>query len=155
MHEQSLPILLSGFDIIFLSDALRNGDSVKSKDDELPCLENLILLLGSAYIEAMSQDLTIEQELYVTKPMCWLMRSKVHTGDIGCDGQTMIGVELLKELYRVMLEFDSDMSDLVTSDTESPMLTEEMLADLKEQAYVTRWRPDENSYPSRDTIREP
>ena len=46
------------------------------------------------------------------------------------------------------------MLNIKTTETESPMLTEENKSDLKEQRYAG-WRPDENNYPSRDTIREP
>lgn len=160
MDLPSLPIVLTGFEIIFLSDALRNGDTVKTEEDELTVLKPLILTIGQQYRDLFagkeikelleSGVLNNTIELHITKAQAWLLHSKVRSGDLDICGQN-VGIELCTEIYNVLLNFEKTevepgLIDLETVDKDYN-LTEEQKSDLREQKYA-RWRPDEDNYPS-------
>lgn len=135
MIEPALPIELLGIEIVFLMDKLRNGDNGKTVEEELSCLRPLILIMGSAYREVVTPqgiDAVKPVTLHVTKDMAWLLRSKVMTGDIGCDGKTVIGVNLNLKLFELLENFESGMSDMATVDADEELLSEETKKWLKE-----------------------
>lgn len=152
MIEPTIGLTLSGLEVVYLSDNLRNADNIDAEQKEFACLKPLLLNLGSAYVELVSDagisvgPVTIE----VTKAQAWLMRSKVKTGDLAIDGQTNVGVGLSRKLFAVLLEFEEAMiepglMDLEVSAYESPPLTEQDRLALKDEKY-NRWIPDERYF---------
>lgn len=147
MIERTRVLALTGLEVVWLSDAVRNAKTIKEDEDEQSCVKPLVLNLGSAYLELVKPDGIIDGpvEIAVTEAQCWLMRALVRTGDLAIDGKTNVGVPLLTKLYGLLMQFASELDDLEVSAYESPPLTEEARRDLKEQGYVTRWRPDETT----------
>ena len=127
MVDPTACLTLSGLETVFLSDALRNGITVKAIEDELSCARPLLLNLGSAYRELVAPDgikdgpISIE----VTEQQCWLMRALVRTGDLGIDGKTNVGVPLLLKLYGLLLQLESGIDLPVADVVDVPYPTKE------------------------------
>ena len=112
----ALPIDLTGVEVIFLSDSLRNdGASIDEVDTEevTPLYRDLLLRLGSAYCELVQVDAVNvgPVTVHITEEMTWLLRSKVRTGDVAIDGRTQIGHVLLLKLYNLLLQFNTAFAD--------------------------------------------
>ena len=129
MVDPTACLTLSGLETVFLSDALRNGITVKAIEDELSCVRPLLLNLGSAYRELVTPKpdgikagpISIE----VTEQQCWLMRALVRTGDLGIDGKTNVGVPLLLKLYGLLLQLESGIDLPVVDVVDVPYPTKE------------------------------
>ena len=148
LPDPALTLRLSGLEIVFLVDSLRNGDTVKGREDELGVLRPLLLLLASAYREVVKPSGVINNviELQVTEEMTWLMRSQVRTGDLALDG-TKIGINLSLSLYELLLRFNSGLELEVTAEDEGPM-SQEAKDKLKEASNASR--SDPGTYGSAD-----
>lgn len=109
----TLPISLSGLETVFLLDSVRNGASIKDIEDELGCLHELVLNLGSLYRELVKPEGIQPGPLsvHISKEQAWLLRAKVRTGDLGIDGQTNVGVGLSLKLYELMARFESRVKE--------------------------------------------
>jgi len=147
MIEPTGTLSLSGHEVVFLSDALRNGDGVKAIEDEVSCLRPLLLNLGSAYRELV--DVTGIADgpvsIAVTEAQCWLMKSKVRTGDLAIDGKTNVGVGLLLKLYGLLLELQSGLEGMEVAAYDEPPISDEARRELDGERYW-RWLPDESSF---------
>lgn len=112
LEHPRLPLELSGLEIVFLADTIQNGDvaqGLPDKDTYVPLARETLLLIGSAYCEVVGFD-GIKPgpvTLCITEEMAWLLRSKVHTGDLGMDNKTNVGVDLLLKLYTMLSSFHS------------------------------------------------
>lgn len=146
MIEPTVALTLSGLEVTFLSDALRNGDGVKAIEDEVSCLRPLLVNLASAYRELVEPTGIADGPvtIAVTEAQCWLMRAKVRTGDLAIDGKTNVGVGLLRKLYGAILDLQSGLEGMEVTAYEAT-LTEQDRADLKAERY-TRWIADETSF---------
>jgi hypothetical protein len=122
--EPTRALALTGLETIHLSDALRNGSTVKDIEDEVSCLRPLLLVLASAYIELVLLAGSAEGpiEVTVTEAMVWLMRAKCRSGDMM--GQIPIGVGLLRKLYAALLSFHSETEEIETTDEHVATLLE-------------------------------
>lgn len=144
MDEPTAPITLTGLEVVFLTDAIKNDDAPEGrvgqgKND--PIGRDTLLLLGSAYEELVTADGVAPGPvvLYISQEIAWLFRSKVKTGDLGIDGKTKVGVSLLPKIYKLLLEFNSDLSlDTVDADE----LTDDVKMRLEE--YNARAHQDTN-----------
>ena len=107
-----LPVSLTGVEVVHLIDALRNGDSVKGREDELGELRPLIQKLGQLYrfLVKPTGILPGPMIVEVTEDQVWLMRSKVRTGDMGID-KSAIGVDLSLKLYAALASFETGLSE--------------------------------------------
>lgn len=110
MEPVRYPCLLTGLEVVFLTDSIANSDlaqGLPDADAKIPVARDALLLLGSAYIEVVSEA-AIEAGpvlLEVTEEQCWLFRSKVRTGSVAIDGKTIIGPALLCKLFALLLRF--------------------------------------------------
>ena len=159
MIEPTGSLTLSGLEVVYLSDALRNGDGVKAIEDEVACLRPLLLNLASAYRELVTPDSKDVAgnvvkggfdegpvSIQVTEAQAWLMRAKVRTGDLAIDGKTVLGVALLTKLYALLLEMESGVDVEVSAYEEAP-ITETRIRLKERYDAEPRWQPDENTYP--------
>jgi len=108
-----MPLELSGLEVVFLTDSIRNADAAEGRASEgyVPLAREVLLLLGSAYC-ALVTDAFIEAGpavLQVTEEQAWLLRGKVRTGDMAIDGKTIIGPRLLRKLYTLLGAFTSGL----------------------------------------------
>ncbi len=120
MEPVRYPCLLTGLEVVFLTDSITNSDlaqGLPDADAKIPVARDALLLLGSAYIEVVSET-AIEPGpvlLEITEEQCWLFRSKVRTGSVAIDGKTIIGPVLLCKLFALLLRFkygeDADDDD--------------------------------------------
>lgn len=110
----TLPISLTGVEVIHLIDSLRNGATLKEIEDEPGYLRDLVLKLSSLYRELVGAEIKPgPASIEVTEPQVWLMRAKVRSGDVGID-KSMIGVALSNKLYALLNSFASGFSDYDT-----------------------------------------
>ena len=148
MNRPTLPIVLSGFEIIHLSDSIANDDIAKGlpeRDAYVPLARQALLLLGSAYRELV-QPVGVSDglvDIQITEELAWLFRSKVRTGDLGIDGKTNIGIPLLLKLYEVLACFNSELD--ITATGVEPTVTEETRNYLRELKEAHNARPDPNT----------
>ena len=141
MNIPTLPLELTGLEIVYLCDSIANSDAAQGlpeRDEYLPLAREALLLLGSAYLEVVAPDgiYSGPVELHVSEEVAWLLRGKVKTGSIGLDGTTNIGIGLLRKLYALLLRFNADVSGLpaVTGvDRELGIADRAVLAALKEE----------------------
>lgn len=117
LEQPTLPLTLSGLEVVFLCDAILNDDVAKGlpdRDSYYPLARSALLLLGSAYVELVDETGIAPGPvtLQVTEEAAWLLRSKVRTGDLAIDGKTNIGVSLLLKLYGILLQFNADVAGL-------------------------------------------
>ena len=113
----TLPLKLSGYEVIFLVDGIRNSDRAEGLIEEhayIPLAREALLLLGSAYKELVSTEQIRPGpvELQITEEVAWLLRGHVRTGDIAIDGKTNVGIGLLLNLYDILIRFNSGVADL-------------------------------------------
>jgi hypothetical protein len=110
-------LTLSGLEIVYLTDSIRNKDvaeGLPEREAYLPVGRDALLLLGSAYRELVSAE-GIQPgpvTLQVSEEIAWLLRDKVRTGDLAIDGQTNIGIPLLLKLFEVLNSFTVDVVGL-------------------------------------------
>lgn len=122
MEEPRLPLILTPYEIIHLTDAISNKDvaeGLPDRDAYVPVAREALLLLGSIYKQIVTPDGKIQTEyaeiegeqpgplavqFMVTLEQAWLFRSKVKTGDLGLDRQ-IIGGPLLAKIYDVICRF--------------------------------------------------
>ena len=148
MNKPTLPIVLSGFEIIHLSDSIAADDHAKGlpeRDAYVPLARQALLLLGSAYRELV-QPIGVSDGLvsiHITEELAWLFRAKTRTGDLGIDNKTNIGIPLLLKLYELLAAFNSEL-DLTVGFVEEPAVTEEARAFLTELKEYHNARPDKN-----------
>ena len=146
MNRPTLPIVLSGFEIIHLSDSIAADDHAKGlpeRDAYVPLARQALLLLGSAYRELV-QPVGISDglvEIHITEELAWLFRSKTRTGDLAIDNKTNVGIPLLLKLYEMLACFNSEL-DLTAGPYEEPAVTEEARAYLHELKEKSNARPD-------------
>lgn len=113
MIVPTLPLDLTGLEVVYLTDSVRNDDAAQGLPDRdafYPLGRDAHLLLGSAYRELVKADGIAPGpvRLMVTEEQAWLFRSKVRTGDVGIDGTTNVGVSLLTKLYALLAGFDAE-----------------------------------------------
>lgn len=113
METPTLALSLTGLEVVHLVDSLHNGATTPDKEAELAELRPLIVNLAKLYRELVSVEGIKPGPLVVkvTQAQCWLMRSRVRTGDIGIDGTTNIGIPLGLKLYDLMLRFDDGLEE--------------------------------------------
>ena len=146
MNKPTLPIVLSGLEVIHLSDSIAADDHAKGlpeRDAYVPLARQALLLLGSAYRELV-QPVGVSDGLltiHITEELAWLFRAKTRTGDLAIDNKTNIGISLLLKLYELLACFNSEL-DLTVGSVEEPAVTEEARAYLHELKEKSSARPD-------------
>ena len=115
---------------MLLTDRVTNGDYVEGAVDP----RALLLKLGSAYVELIHEDGGRGGEITigVTEPEAWLLRGKVSSAD-KLATRPRLGVQLLRKLYRVLLDFNTALDLPNEAPTEEP--DKRQVADA-----ITRWR---------------
>lgn len=134
--EKKLPLELTGLEIVYLTDAVGNGDfaqGLPEKDAYFAVGRAALLLLGSLYTEVVTKDGISDGPglIYITEEQAWLFRSKVKTGDLAIDGKTNIGIELSLKLYAILLGFNSGLEEVPWETVEEPELTEAQIIKLE------------------------
>ena len=126
--EPTLPIELTGLEVVFLTDSIANKDlaeGLPERDSYVPLARQALLLLGSAYKELVSSAGISPGpiRLEISQEIAWLLRSKVRTGDLAIDGKTNIGIPLLLKLYDILSTFNSELTGLLplTTTAEPPV----------------------------------
>ena len=148
MNKPTLPIVLSGLEVIHLSDSIAADDHAKGlpeRDAYVPLARQALLLLGSAYRELV-QPVGISDglvEIHITEELAWLFRSKTRTGDLAIDNKTNVGIPLLLKLYEMLACFNSEL-DLTAGPYEEPAVTEDVRTFLTELKEYHNARPDKN-----------
>jgi hypothetical protein len=155
IERPKLPLTLSGLEVVFLTDGIRNSDiaeGLPDKDAYWPLAREALLLLGSAYLEVVTPEgikpgpVTI----YISEEVAWLLRGKVRTGDVAIDGKTNVGTSLLLKLYAMLESFNSGLLDLETVAIEEPPVDNTKLEEFRQrelenlQKEVTDARTDTN-----------
>jgi hypothetical protein len=117
-------------EVMLLTDRVTNGDGADAGVEP----RSLLLKLGSAYVELIHEDggRSGEIMLGLTESEAWLLRSKVSSAD-KLATRPRLGVQLLRKLYRVLLDFNTAMELPGESAVEEPDKRE--VADA-----ITRWR---------------
>ena len=141
MNAPTLPLALTGLEVVFLCDSIGNPDKAEGLDDRdayVPLAREALLLLGSAYIEVVGDAAVAPGPvtLHVSEEVAWLLRGKVKTGSIGIDGTTVIGPGLLRKLYGLLLDFNNAVAGLpavTAKDRELAPAERQLLAALKEE----------------------
>jgi hypothetical protein len=115
---------------MLLTDRVTNSDSAEGTVEP----RSLLLKLGSAYVELIHEDGGRSGEIMIglTEPEAWLLRSKVSSAD-KLATRPRLGVQLLRKLYRVLLDFNTAMELPEESIAEEP--DKRQVADA-----ITRWR---------------
>lgn len=114
-------------EIMVLTDRTLNTDA---GTDEKPVRSyDLLLKLGSAYLEAMTLDgiKGPEVPIALTESEAWLLRAKVTSSD-KTQSDALFGVKLLKKLYEVLLRFNDGLDALPVTE----MVGEEMTLERKQ-----------------------
>jgi hypothetical protein len=129
----TLPLELTGLEVVFLLDSLRNAGNFTEAQAEFDCLEDLVLKLASLYRELVTPDGIAPGPLRVevNEAETWLLRAKVRTGDVGIDGTTNVGVPLSLKLYELMARFEADVDEYwqtAAEDGERPLTAEQQAA---------------------------
>ena len=146
MNRPTLPIVLSGFEVIHLSDSIAADDHAKGlpeRDAYVPLARQALLLLGSAYRELV-QPVGVSDGLvsiHITEELAWLFRAKTRTGDLAIDNKTNVGIPLLLKLYEMLASFNSEL-DLAVGFVEEPAVSDEARAYLHELKEKSSARPD-------------
>ena len=146
MNRPTLPIVLSGFEVIHLSDSIAADDHAKGlpeRDAYVPLARQALLLLGSAYRELVQPVGVSDAQvsIHITEELAWLFRSKTRTGDLAIDNKTNVGIPLLLKLYEMLAAFNSEL-DITVGFVEEPAVTEEARAFLTELKEKSSARPD-------------
>jgi hypothetical protein len=117
-------------EVMLLTDRVTNSDSAEGTVEP----RSLLLKLGSAYVELIHEDGGRSGEIMIglTEPEAWLLRSKVSSAD-KLATRPRLGVQLLRKLYRVLLDFNTAMELPEESIAEEP--DKRQVADA-----ITRWR---------------
>jgi hypothetical protein len=117
-------------EVMLLTDRVAHGDSMEGAVDP----RALLLKLGSAYVELIQEDggRSGEVTIGLTEPEAWLLRGKVSSAD-KLATRPRLGVQLLRKLYRVLLDFNTTMDLPDGAVVEEP--DKRQVADA-----ITRWR---------------
>lgn len=129
MEEKKLPLTLTGPEIIYLTDAVRNTDVAEGLPDKeayVPLAKELLLVLGSMFNECVDwltrqHDIDVfDRQAYFSELQVWLLRGKVRYGDVDFRGQP-VGPLLLHKLYACLLQFHSEemLAGIPLADTDS------------------------------------
>ncbi len=115
---------------MLLTDRVTNTDSAEGTVEP----RALLLKLGSAYLELIHEDGGRGGEVTIglTEPEAWLLRSKVSSAD-KLATRPRLGVQLLRKLYRVLLDFNTTVDLPEDAVGEEP--DKRQVADA-----ITRWR---------------
>ena len=115
---------------MLLTDRVTNGDFADGTVEP----RALLLKLGSAYLELIHEDGGRNGEVTIglTEPEAWLLRSKVSSAD-KLATRPRLGVQLLRKLYRALLDFNTTMDLPDDNVVEEP--DKRQVADA-----ITRWR---------------
>ena len=152
MEIPTRALTLSGLEVVYLTDSVRNKDTAEGLPDRdvfVPIGREALLLLGSAYRELVSPEGVSPGPvtLQVTEEIAWLLRDKVRTGDLAIDGQTNVGIPLLLKLFEVLNSFTADVPGLppvgVFEDREFSATDRQFLTLLKEGSNA-RGKPNED-----------
>lgn len=112
----TLPLCLNAQEVMFLIDAIGNSDMQAGMEDpeaKVAIGRRGILILASLFDEMVFLDKLVDYDItfMVDEELVWLFRSKVTTSTRSGQG-TMIGIPLLKKLYKLLLNFHSPVLDL-------------------------------------------
>ena len=108
MYQAETKVLtLTGNEVVFLADAVRNGVTIKGVEDELSSTKGLIVKLGSLYRELVSIKGILEGPLSIAVSLeeAWTLRGCVFTSALALDGQTNNGINLSIKLYEILSRF--------------------------------------------------
>lgn len=116
MLEQHLTIELSGREIVYLCDAIKNGtvsEGIGEKDSFLPVGRECLLVLAGPFLEVCQGDYDKIIPLVVNEEFCWAVRNVVGFGTMSVD-KVPIGPKLLAKVYKLLLEFkhEFDLEEL-------------------------------------------
>ena len=107
MYRTQASLNLDRSEVILLTDRTLNADV----GTEGKCFDtyNLLLKLGSAYLELTERDVPhLTVELVVTEAEAWHLRGKVSSSDKTASNP-LFGVQLLRKLYSVLLVMNADV----------------------------------------------
>ena len=108
------PLVLTRDECYVLTDSVYNQDY--GIDEQWVNVRVLILKLASLYLELVKIDApNNEATIWVTEPETWLLRSKMNTS-FKTSNQQHLGIQLLRKLYEVLLQFDAETSDLLIAE---------------------------------------
>jgi hypothetical protein len=153
METPTRPLTLSGLEVVYLTDSVRNKDTAEGlpeREAYVPVGREALLLLGSAYRELVAPEGVKPGPvtLQVSEEIAWLMRDKVRTGDLAIDGQTNVGITLLLKLFEVLNSFTADFTGLppagMYDDREFSPADRQYLTLLKEGSNA-RGKPNKDS----------
>lgn len=137
MEEPTRPLLLTGLEVVFLCDSIKNDELAQGLPDpnaKIPIARITLLLLASAYTEVVNMT-GIDPGpilLEITEEQAWLFRSKTVTGSMAFDGKTNIGVALLLKLYGLIIRFKYGEGPEVDEGEEEPSLSQDIKQKLEE-----------------------
>lgn len=130
-----------------LTDRVKNDDY--GVEDACVAPLPLLLRLGSLYLEIVLPDTVLrEGSIAVTEAECWLLRSKVTTSDKTASDQ-FFGLKLLRKLYGLLIEFDSEMQ-VPLSEEEGPAMTAQIKEALSKWYEATEIRDERDTEPDKN-----
>jgi len=99
---------LTADEVMVLTDRVMNQD--RGTEDMSCCAYLLLLRLGSAYVEMLSEGKKPgEISVAVSEAEAWLLRSKITSGDKS-SSDALFGVKLLSKIYRILLAYNIEMA---------------------------------------------
>ncbi len=114
MDDQAVLIELTAHEIVFLTDNIQVGDvNVGDPEDQFaprPIARNLLLKLGSVFVQVMTPTGVLEDEtraLMLTEKEYWLIKARVRVGDLGLGGKP-VGATILLKVVENLLKFNPD-----------------------------------------------
>ena len=133
---EAKPLTLNRDETMILADRVANTD-VGTQDMQVAAYR-LLIKLGSLYMELVSPSAgaTAEGTIVVTEAEAWLLRGKVNSGEKMASDQ-FFGINLLRKLYALVLEFDADTDGLAVAEEAGPGMGD------REREALTLWQKKE------------
>lgn len=104
---------------LVLCDRTRND----ATDEGRQIGKRLLLKLGAAYLDLVGDSVTTATAtIWVTESETWYLRSLVNSGD-RCDRDGRLGVHTLRQLYTILLAFDTADATGPVADAEGGDIT--------------------------------
>lgn len=116
---QTQPLTLTMDQALVLTDRTRNDATDEGRQIGKP----LLLKLGAAYMDLVGDSVTTSTvTIWVTEAEAWYLRTLVNSGD-RTDRDSRLGIHTLRQLYQILLAFDTADATGPVADAESGDLT--------------------------------
>lgn len=123
-----LTLELDAEEVLYLEGEIENDEEaagLPNKETVIQLGRPTVLLLGGAFVELVTPEALRPGVvlLSVDEETAWLLRSRVSADAVGSDRRTNIGVNLLRKIYALLLEFNVgvDLEDTLVDEVNIPL----------------------------------